>query len=69
MHLNERMRKMEDRYRFQEEEISRLKTNAVEDRKMINRLEGRVAQLERAATVASSLVQYPANKWSPCLWC
>jgi len=55
--LNERMKKMEDRSRLQEQEIAQLTTNAVKDRKVINRLNDRVAQLEEASTITSSLVR------------
>ena len=53
------MKKIENRSRHQEQEITVLKTNAIEDRKEINQLKLRVAQLEESSTfsVASSLVR------------
>ncbi len=59
MDLNERMKKIENQDRHQEQEIYFLKTNAIEDRKEINQLKLRVAQLEESSTVsvASSLVR------------
>jgi len=57
INLNERMKKIEDRSQRQEIEIAQLTTNAVKDRKVINRLNDRVAQLEEASTVTSSLMR------------
>ena len=54
VNLNERMKKMEDRSRLQEQEIAQLSTNAVKDREVINQLNDRVAELEGASTFASS---------------
>ena len=57
VNLNERMKKMEDRSRLQEQEIAQLSTNAVKDREVINQLNDRVAELEGASTFASSLAR------------
>lgn len=51
--LKDRMKQMEDRSQRQEKEIDHLKTNAYYDRKEINQLKSRVAQLEASQTVNS----------------
>lgn len=48
--LKEQMKQMEVRSQRQENEINVLKTNAADDRKIINQLENRVAQLETIIT-------------------
>ncbi len=55
--LKERMKETEVQSTRQGKEIIFLKTNADEDRKKINKLESRVAQLEAASTVTNSLVR------------
>jgi len=57
VNLNERMKQIEGRSRRQEQEITQLTTNAAKDRKVINQLNERLAQLEEASTVAGSLVR------------
>jgi len=57
INLNERMKQIEDRSRRQEQEITQLTTNAAKDRKVINQLNDRVAQLEESSIVAGSLVR------------
>lgn len=52
--LRDRMKKMEERSKRQEKEIGHLRTNANDDRKEINQLKSRVAQLE-ASSVKTSL--------------
>ncbi len=60
IHFNERLALMEKKSLYQEQEIAFLKKNAIKDRKVINRLESRVAQLEgTSATSTSSLLVRP----------
>lgn len=54
--FNERFKQIEDKSRYQEQEIAQLKMNAVKDRKVIHQLEGRVAQLEATSASASSIL-------------